>query len=708
MAEDKIKKIILGEIPTETILQGNLYLFLPKNNRRIRIREVGQFLEKEILENYIAKGLNDFHFEPIEPQPLSNEIHTIVLTDNLISQAESNSPTATNAALNLSAVPSTPPVNVVTVEELVETTVVEEAKELEKNTILTAQAEEETSRTISGIEKADSASTKLNTTPAEEEVSQKIKGDGDEKIETSQNFSNEQEEKDKTKTIVKATKLAKQKSEIFTNEESDILQKSVIKAQRSANTLAARVLLGNNNKLSKEEIFTIIKSSGYQKEAKKIKLSQFLTSAIERASKIGSHEDLHKYKVDLLNTLESEEIPKEVLARYGEILEKTNIDIISALSSDDGGINVKAISKLLIKNSKEITKQLESNLNSIEKDSQEQIKSFSFSSIISKEDEESIFSTDTVDTLSELLFSAEKSGNKEDVKKIKASAIHEIKKLEAKKNISTDIKNTQEEIKKCLEETSDASSKNEKIIHLTNKLHLLEQDLVKISENVPLEQLNSWDTKLEKNIASKKIEMLQETGEIISFAKEAQASLANEVTVIKGLTEENKGKIKNLDIQGDITAELTSYIAILTLGLGYTNRSFITDLMTAGLLKQNIHFEQNDKTPAYINALLNYLKNESSAEHTSDVSIRDSKQILTLIDRYMKYPGYTSGRLKIDRDLFTDLCNSLVDSEDFDLEFLERVRQYVQRGITNDTILFCKEVAYDAKSSLRNILGKEN
>src|SRR3990167_4447420 len=82
--KDDLLKLGATEIVTDKILSRDLYLFLPKNNRMIRIRQKGQFLEKHILQNYQNKGLVEFYYGKEDPENSSAETTASVLATSIV------------------------------------------------------------------------------------------------------------------------------------------------------------------------------------------------------------------------------------------------------------------------------------------------------------------------------------------------------------------------------------------------------------------------------------------------------------------------------------------------------------------------------------------------------------------------------------------------------------------------------------------------
>lgn len=487
----------------------------------------------------------------------------------------------------------------------------------------------------------------------------------------------------------KATSTKKESS--FFAESQSIINDKMDRLKSDAEEFAYQIRSLEAAEATEEKVSDLVKRSGTLENIKKMKIARDLSQEMSTALTDGDIEKVEEIKESLQNLLDSREIPEEL--RF--MVDESDEELFLVKGDNSNNKDPKAVALYLAREAEKTINEFESDMEKIEETLEEANSSFSIKSTTFQDNEESILSRgETEEVITRIK-------NTPEDPELPTIIKNQMEVLQTKQTILGKTHKIQEEMMKILSKPQNMQSEEEKekIFILRSEMADLEKDLLTLSQAGDPRATKEWNNRIGEGknitddapkdyvIASKKMSDLQK-------------GVEDDVTVIKSSEKILHQKVKDLQLEGDRTAEASSYAAILALSLGYSNPKFIKEIQMIALLK-DAKVSSPPPLPNYGQKLYSFLQN-SLEEEPSDFTIRDGAQIVNLVHAYMNHPNYVSGRLKIDREKFSQLCDELLEKDDFDGALIARAKQYVNRGITNPTIAYVKELGYEARMALKN------
>jgi len=808
MDKKKLSKIIATEIIPNQILKEDLFLFLPQNNRIIRLRQSGQFIESHVLQNYLSKGLNEFYITKEQqnttelsesgiPEKTSANASSIdesntnnstglskspTLADNTVTQTSLEEPAANDSSIitkQKNDINSSEILNIKkdTDEILIEKKSKEFFQEEDIPTQKRKRAEEEenldsltkTSKKMDPtIEDFSDKKRKINPEELIED-NHKVKNLNEDANFTENKLADDSVENDKIISLSKTdieqndtinfnadapeeevlTKFSQSTDEepvakINTSpqleEEINIIsgassqealeeihvkgssineekKNTLVKGKRE-NKKEEPFVFGAKNKLQPQtlafvkkitplpqeesnpkNIKKLMKENGTIDNFKKLKLAKELSSSLSSALSSGDTKQALSLKKDLTSLMKSETIPATLLKSFPELNDEETILPFDSNSSDP--IDSKTIAVIVEKEMESLLNEVDENLTSFEKTIEAETNSLPINTNATSLNKKTILDKEDTEELLNSLSSIGEDQNPTINKDVKEKIQNKLKTMEAKKEITSQIKTIQETIVEVTKNEKNPEIVKEKVFAFAQELDSLQKDLIKVSQGKNTNSLENWAVK-SSNAKENSID-----NDSVQEIKEKIQKLETEV-------EENVFKITSNDkniqdsmverkIKGDQSAELSSYTAILALSQGYTNRDFLKELQVVNLFLSS-QSKDSSRLPRFSQLLLQHLEKPSS-ENLIDISLNDAIQVIKLAREYMQIPAYTSGKLKIDKQLFQDFCAELEQNNNYyDPVLIERAKQYINRDVSNDTVVYCKDICYEAKAIVKNAL----
>lgn len=149
--------------------------------------------------------------------------------------------------------------------------------------------------------------------------------------------------------------------------------------------------------------------------------------------------------------------------------------------------------------------------------------------------------------------------------------------------------------------------------------------------------------------------------------------------------------------------EISNYTAQIGIAQGFHDSGFLRDLLMAALiyLRTNKDSELNESAlPKFTKELLK----RADTFEDMDSTYVDSLQVISLVKEIVSNDGFAAGTAKIDQKLLTPaLHNAMGKEELFSLTFLERTKQFVDRGIKLHDSSLSFQLSRDAILGLRKL-----